>query len=45
MIDSWGVLLPTKALYSLRSGERECKERDECKMGIGLDAVTEKPKI
>lgn len=45
MIDSWGVLPPTEALYSLREGEREGKERDGSKMGIGLDAIAKKPKI
>ena len=45
MIDSWGVLPSTEALYNLRSGEEECKERDESKMGAGLDAIAEKSKL
>ena len=45
VIDSWRVLPSREALHSLRPGEREWKERDESKMGAGLDAVAAKLKL
>lgn len=46
MIDSWGVLPPTEALYSLKAGKREWEKEkgDEGEKGTGLDAIAKNPK-